>query len=112
MEKHEKVYQELKRRMKTDLIDSGELAYLRDSKHLYITAGYLAARLGEDSAQSKSLCARTLSALSSSPSFAYKLENQRKRLSQLVMTENQSYGYTAGINNTQQMINGYIITRK
>ena len=98
--------------MVRDLIDSGELAYLRDSKHFYITAGYLAARLGEDSAQSKSLCARTLSALSSSPSFAYKLENQRKRLSQLVMTENQSYGYTAGINNTQQMINGYIITRK
>jgi len=98
--------------MVRDLIEAGELARMKDKGEFYITAGYLSARLGEDSSSAKSLCSRTLSALSSSPTFPYKLTSQRKRLNQLQMTEAQLFGYTHGITNDQQMINGYIITPK
>jgi hypothetical protein len=95
------------------LADANDLAHLASNlNEMYITAGYLAARLGQDAPQSKAMAARALSALSSSPTFPYKLENLRKRLPQLVMTEGQRFGYTNGIMNAQQMINGYIVTKK
>jgi hypothetical protein len=96
----------------TNLLEAKDVAKLKESGELYITAGYLAARLGEDSTRDKNMCARMLSAASTSPTFPFRLVNQRKRLPQLIMTEGQRYGYTQGINNDQLMINGYIATRK
>lgn len=95
-----------------NLLESEDVARLKDTKEMYITAGYLASRLGEDSSISKALCARVISAASSSPTFPFKLVNQRKRIPQLEMTEVQKYSYTQGINNDQMMINGYVATRK
>jgi hypothetical protein len=95
-----------------NLLEAADTAKLRDTDELYITAGYLAARLGEDSSRDKNMCARMLSAAASSPTFPFKLVNQRKRLPQLIMTEGQRYSYTQGINNDQLMINGYIATKK
>ena len=95
------------------LIEAKDLAKLTtEPEKFYVTAGYLAVRSGENSMQAKALAARALSALSSSPTFPYKLENLRKRLPQLLMTEGQRFGYTNGIENAQQMINGYIVTKK
>jgi uncharacterized membrane protein len=94
------------------LLESKDAAKLKDTGELYITAGYLAMRLGEDSVRDKNMCARMLSAAASSPTFPFKLVNQRKRLPQLLMTEGQRYSYTQGINNDQLMINGYIVTKK
>jgi len=95
------------------LFESGELARLKDQPDvMYVTAGYLASRLGEDSTMSKALCARLLSSLSTSPTFPLKLTNARKRLPQLIMTEGMSFGYTAGISNAQLMVNGLTVERR
>lgn len=95
------------------LAEARDLAYLKtDEDIMYVTAGYLAARMGEESVSAKMFCARALSALSSSPTFPYVLEVQRKRLPQLIMTEGQRFGYTQGITNNQMMINGYTVRKK
>lgn len=95
------------------LAEAADLAYLKgDESSMYVTAGYLAQRMGEDSVSAKAFCARALSALSTSPTFGYSIEAQRKRLPQLVMTEGQRFGYTQGIMNNQMMINGYIVRKK
>lgn len=94
------------------LLESRDVAIVKDTEEMYVTAGYLAARLGEEATHSKALCARTLAAASSSPMFPFKLVQQRKRLPQLIMTEVQKFSYTQGIVNNQLMINGYIATKK
>jgi Virulence-associated protein E/Domain of unknown function (DUF3854) len=94
------------------LLDSGDVATLKDTKEMYITAGYYAVRSGDSSFVNKGMCGRILSASSSSPTFPYRLTYHRKRIPQLVMTQAQSHGYTQDINNAQLMINGYIVTRK
>jgi hypothetical protein len=95
-----------------NLIEAGDLAKLKDDGRYYITAGYLAAKLGEDSTQSKALCARTLSALGTSPTFPYKLTQLRKRLTQLDVTSSQMFAYTQGVANSQLMLNGLIVEDK
>ena len=95
------------------LIEANDLASLKDDPEAkYITAGYLAVRMGDDGTSAKHMASRMLSALSASPSYPYLLENQRKRLPQLNITEGQRFGYTQGIMNNQQMLNGYIVRRK
>ena len=95
------------------LAEAHDMAHLKGEPDvMYITAGYLAARMGEDSVAAKMYSARALSALSSSPTFPYSIEAQRKRLPQLEMTEGQRFGYTQGIMNNQLMLNGYIVRRK
>ena len=97
-----------------DLLDAGEPARLRDSMNaMYITAGYVSARAGNSmDFGSKSMIARILSSLSSSTTFPYRLENIRKRLPQLAIPQEQLAMYTSGITNSQQMINGFVATRK
>ena len=96
-----------------NLIEGGEAAGLRGMPGaLYLTAGYVAARLGNTDSRSKNSISRILAQLSTSNTFPYKLEAARKRLPQLEMNSQQELCYKAGVNNAQMMINGYIVTRK
>ena len=97
-----------------NLLDSGEPARLRsDTTAMYITAGYVAGRSGGSiDFGSKNLVSRILSSLSTSVTFPYVLTSQRKRLPQLMISPEQMAMYTEGITNAQQMINGWIVTRK
>lgn len=97
-----------------DLLDSGEPARLKeDMSVMYITAGYLAGRAGHSvDFANKGMVARILSGLASSTTFPYKLENIRKRLPQLAIPQEQMAMYTSGITNSQQMLNGFVATRK
>lgn len=96
------------------LLEGGVAARLRDTDKLYITAGYVAYRLndGRIDMSQRNLIARVLSGLSHSPAFPWTLTNQRKRLPQLAIPKDMELGYTDGISNNQQMINGYIAVRK
>jgi predicted P-loop ATPase len=96
-----------------DLLESGEPARLKDTNEMYITAGYVSSRMGNSiDASAKNMISRILSSLSSSPSFPYKLVSQRKRLPQLAIPGEMFPAYSGGITNNQQMINGYIVTKK
>lgn len=96
------------------ILDSGEPARLRDKMDsLFLTAGFLTARAGNSlDFGSKNMISRVLSSLSSSPTFPYTLEASRKRLPQLVIPIELLPAYTEGIINSQQMVNGFIATRK
>ena len=96
------------------LLASGEPARLKDNTDaMYLTAGYITARMGRATDPShKALIARVLSSLATSTTFPYKLMQVRKRLPQLVISQEMLPAYTDGISNSQAMINGYIVTRK
>lgn len=98
----------------TSLIESGEPARLRSNMDaMYITAGYINARVGNAlDFTSKNTISRVLASLSTSPTFAYSLKTHRIRLPQLAIPQEILPMYTEGITNAQQMINGYIVTRK
>ncbi len=95
------------------LLDSpDEVARLSDDS-LYITAGYITSRLNAmGERQTKNFVSRIISSLASSPTFPYTLEVSRKRLNQLVIHPQYLAMYMDGINNNQQMINGYRVTPK
>jgi predicted P-loop ATPase len=96
------------------LLDAGDVArFKNNTERMFITAGYISAKQGYSlDSMKKNLIARNLSALAASPSFPYKLEKNRPRLPQLLFTPGMEPLYTEGISNDQQMINGYIVTRK
>lgn len=96
------------------LLDSGEPARIKDDVNsMYITAGYINARAGNSlDFASKNMIARILSSLKASPTFPYRLEPVRKRLHQLAIPAELFAAYTEGVNNSQQMINGFIVTKK
>jgi hypothetical protein len=95
------------------LLESEDCAKMKDSGELYITAGYIVARNGKaGDFGSKNTVSRVLSQLSSSPTSPYKFSNQRKRLTQLKGSPQMLDLYAEGINNTQLMINGFIVTKK
>jgi hypothetical protein len=95
------------------LLESKEPAKLLGTDIMYITAGYVTARMGHaGDTRMKNTISRALSALSASPHCAYKLENARKRLPQLAIPQEMLPAYTEGISNGQQMINGFIVHLK
>jgi len=97
----------------TSLIESNELASLKDGSGMYVTAAYLSARGAKNLEFSDTnMWSRKLSALAASPTFPYKLELQRKRIPQLICSEAVKQLYQQSITNAQLMINGYIVTRK
>tara|TARA_R110000868_G_scaffold5782_1_gene33945 strand:- start:21748 stop:23760 length:2013 start_codon:yes stop_codon:yes gene_type:complete len=97
-----------------DLLDAGEPARLKDNMNaMYITAGYISARAGNAmDFGGRGMIARILSSLSTSTTFPYRLESIRKRLPQLAIPQEMLAMYTSGISNGQQMINGFVVTRK
>jgi len=98
-----------------DLIEAGELMVLEKTGEQYITANYIAARSGAQFGDiaSVNMWSRRLSALANSPTFPYKIVGVRKRLPQLTGgNEHVKAAYMRGINNSQMMINGYVVVKK
>lgn len=97
-----------------NLLDSDEVLHLADTGEGYITASFISARIGRDQGDfmNMNFLSRKLSSLMDSPTFPYKLIPQRKRLPQLLGSEQLKLAYMAGITNTQMMVNGYIVRKK
>jgi predicted P-loop ATPase len=97
-----------------NILDSDEILHLADTGEGYITASFLSARAGRDQSDfmNTNFLSRKLSSLLDSPAFPYKLIQQRKRLPQLIGSEQLKLAYMSGITNTQMMVNGYIVRKK
>jgi len=97
-----------------NLLDSDEILHLADTDEGYITAAFLSARIGREQGDfmNTNFLSRKLSSLVDSPTFPYKLRPQRKRLPQLLGSEQLKLAYMSGITNTQMMVNGYIVRKK
>jgi len=98
----------------TQLIDAGAFPVLKDHGHLFITAKFIADKLNDTNREvtSVNLVARVLRSLATSPTFPYALQTQRKRLSQLTMTDGQMLSMSSGIGNNDSALPGYVVNKK
>jgi hypothetical protein len=103
------------------LLDSGEVACAHKSPHdKFITSGYVEARFMRTGRRPTMSIPRALSALSSSPHFAYELTPWKALASSLLFAIKDGAGkdtdlspdYLDGINNKQQMMTGYRCIRR
>lgn len=98
-----------------DLIDSGQVAFARTSKGNvpFVTAHYVALRLGEDGSRSTNMISRMLSQLTSSPQCKYKLEVVRVRVPQLeFLNPQQKEAYLGQYQSPERMLSGYTFAPK
>jgi len=98
----------------TQMIEGNVFPVLKDLGHQFITAKFATDKINDNSREitSVNLVAKVLRSLSTSPTFPYALQTQRKRLSQLSMTEWQQMSMSNGIGNNDSALNGYVINKK
>jgi len=98
----------------TQMIDSNVFPTLKDLGHQFITAKFVTDKMNDNNREitSVNLVARVLRSLATSPMFPYAMQTQRKRLSQLNMSEWQTMSMSGGISNHDSALNGYVVSKK
>lgn len=100
------------------LISSPSIATFIPTGQKFISAGYVAACMQQDPTRidmrSKNLISRVLSGLARSPTFKYGLKQHRPLEAALTFPNDGTtkFRYLEGINNSQGMLSGYLVSEK
>ena len=96
------------------LLDNGDVARLKDEVNvLVLTAAYVAVKTGSPTdSKTRNNIARSLNGLITSQTFPYRIVATRKRLGQLVASDQQKLAYSNLVLNDQGMFNAFLCTKK